>query len=423
MNYFKRISCLVLAGIIGLSSTVAVKAESNDEKLNNMQQQLQQNDAEMQKKEQEKQAVSKEIKGIENELHNLNNTIAKNKEDQAAIQRKIDETHKQIEQKKQEIVVLEDKVLARKDIMRKRMVSVQNSSNTSLVVEVVVESKNFADFLQRMNAVSTILEADKEILRLQEQDLRQIEEDKKTIDEKEASLVVDKQKLAKAQAELQDNLKKRQDNLQTVQAKYNEVASQLNLAAEEKAKIESNMKTVQETIAREQEAARIAAEERAKAEAAAKAEQEALAKAQAEIAEKQKQEKASKPAEPVANNNSNVGPAKPEPTSKPTAGGKEIYVEATAYTADPGENGYAPGQQVFSAWGHYNLTANPGMKLIAVDPNVIPLGKTVNVEGYGVAIAADTGGAIKGNRIDVLMPDKGSSSQWGRKIVKVTILN
>ncbi|EJQ41275.1 cell wall-binding protein [Bacillus mycoides] len=423
MNYFKRISSLVLAGIIVLSSTVAVKAESNDEKLNNMQQQLQQNDADMQKKEQEKQAVSKEIQGIENELHNLNNTIAKNKEDQAAIQRKIDETHKQIEQKKNEIVVLEDKVLARKDIMRKRMVSVQNSSNTSLVVEVVVESKNFADFIQRMNAVTTILEADKEILRLQEQDLRQIEEDKKTIDEKEASLVVDKQKLAKAQADLQDNLKKRQDNLQTVQAKYNQVASQLNLAAEEKAKIESNMKAVQETIAREQEAARIAAEERAKAEAAAKAEQEALAKAQAEIAEKQKQEKANKPAEPVVNNNSKVEPEQP----KVTAGGKEMYVHATAYTADPSENGYAAGQQVYSKWGPggkpYNLTANPGMKLIAVDPSVIPLGSTVNVEGYGIAIAADTGGAIKGHKIDVLMPDKASSSNWGRKNVKVTILN
>ncbi|QWG32044.1 3D domain-containing protein [Bacillus mycoides] len=423
MNYFKRISSLLLAGIIVLSSTVAVKAESNDEKLNNMQQQLQQNDADMQKKEQEKQAVSKEIQGIENELHNLNNTIAKNKEDQAAIQRKIDETHKQIEQKKADIVVLEDKVLARKDIMKKRMVSVQNSSNTSLVVEVVVESKNFADFIQRMNAVTTILEADKEILRLQEQDLRQIEEDKKEIDEKEASLVVDKQKLAKAQADLQDNLKKRQDNLQTVQAKYNQVASQLNLAAEEKAKIESNMKAVQETIAREQEAARIAAEERAKAEAAAKAEQEALAKAQAEVAEKQKQEKANKPAEPVANNNSKVEPEQP----KVTAGGKEMYVHATAYTADPSENGYAAGQQVYSKWGPggkpYNLTANPGMKLIAVDPSVIPLGSTVNVEGYGIAIAADTGGAIKGHKIDVLMPDKASSSNWGRKNVKVTILN
>ncbi|PFN24734.1 3D domain-containing protein [Bacillus cereus] len=418
MNYFKRISCLVLAGIIGLSSTVAVKAESNDEKLNNMQQQLQQNDAEMQKKEQEKQAVSKEIKGIENELHNLNNTIAKNKEDQAAIQRKIDETHKQIEQKKQEIVVLEDKVLARKDIMRKRMVSVQNSSNTSLVVEVVVESKNFADFLQRMNAVSTILEADKEILRLQEQDLRQIEEDKKTIDEKEASLVVDKQKLAKAQAELQDNLKKRQDNLQTVQAKYNEVASQLNLAAEEKAKIESNMKTVQETIAREQEAARIAAEERAKAEAAAKAEQEALAKAQAEIAEKQKQEKASKPAEPVAKNIETQS----KPDTKPTQGGKEFYVTATAYTADPSENGYKPGETVKSKLGH-NLTANPNMKLIAVDPSVIPLGSTVYVEGYGTAIAGDTGSAIKGHIIDLLMPNSAQANDWGRRTVKVKILN
>ncbi|HDR4906397.1 TPA: cell wall-binding protein [Bacillus cereus] len=418
MNYFKRISCLVLAGIIGLSSTVAVKAESNDEKLNNMQQQLQQNDAEMQKKEQEKQAVSKEIKGIENELHNLNNTIAKNKEDQAAIQRKIDETHKQIEQKKQEIVVLEDKVLARKDIMRKRMVSVQNSSNTSLVVEVVVESKNFADFLQRMNAVSTILEADKEILRLQEQDLRQIEEDKKTIDEKEASLVVDKQKLAKAQAELQDNLKKRQDNLQTVQAKYNEVASQLNLAAEEKAKIESNMKAVQETIAREQEAARIAAEERAKAEAAAKAEQEALAKAQAEIAEKQKQEKASKPAEPVSKNTETQS----KPDTKPTQGGKEFYVTATAYTADPSENGYKPGETVKSKLGH-NLTANPNMKLIAVDPSVIPLGSTVYVEGYGTAIAGDTGSAIKGHIIDLLMPNSAQANDWGRRTVKVKILN
>ena len=148
------------------------------------------------KKEQEKQAVSKEIQGIENELHNLNNTIAKIKRIKLLFNVK---SMKHISRlnKKNEIVVLEDKVLARKDIMRKRMVSVQNSSNTSLVVEVVVESKNFADFLQRMNAVSTILEADKEILRLQEQDLRQIEEDKKTIDEKEASLVVDKQKLAK----------------------------------------------------------------------------------------------------------------------------------------------------------------------------------------------------------------------------------
>ncbi|MBC6973768.1 cell wall-binding protein [Bacillus sp. Xin] len=417
MNYFKRISSLVLAGIIGLSSTVAVKAESNDEKLNNMQQQLQQNDNDIQQKEQEKQAVNKEIQGIESELHNLNNTITKNKEEQAAIQSKIDETHKQIEQKKGEIIVLEDKVLARKDIMKKRMVSVQNSSNTSLVVEVVVESKNFADFLQRMNAVSTILDADKEILRLQEQDLRQIEEDKKVIDEKEASLEGDKQKLAKAQANLQENLKKRQENLQAVQTKYNQIAGQINLAEQEKAKIESDMKALQETIAREQEAARLAAEAQAKAEAEAKAQAEALAKA--------KEEEKVRQAEAAKQTTSAPAPA-PAPASQPepapAKGGREIYVEATAYTADPAENGYKPGEIVKTAMGH-NLTANPGMKLIAVDPSVIPLGSTVYVEGYGKAIAGDTGGDIKGHRIDVLMPDKASSSTWGRKRVKVTILS
>ncbi|GAA3326735.1 hypothetical protein GCM10020331_063860 [Ectobacillus funiculus] len=49
-----------------------------------------------------------------------------------------------------------------------------------------------------------------------------------------------------------------------------------------------------------------------------------------------------------------------------------------------------------------DLRKDPNMKLIAVDPKVIPLGSKVWVEGYGEAIAGDTGGAIKGNRIDVL---------------------
>ncbi|PFC65556.1 enterotoxin [Bacillus cereus] len=101
---------------------------------------------------------------------------------------------------------------------------------------------------------------------------------------------------------------------------------------------------------------------------------------------------------------------------------REFQVVATAYTADPLENGYKAGDQVKSALGH-NLTANPNMKLIAVDPSVIPLGSKVWVEGYGVAIAGDTGGAIKGNKIDVLMPDKGTSSSWGRKTVTVKVLN
>ncbi|WP_439021816.1 cell wall-binding protein EntD [Bacillus thuringiensis] len=112
--------------------------------------------------------------------------------------------------------------------------------------------------------------------------------------------------------------------------------------------------------------------------------------------------------------------AKSTETSAPTGGGREITVEATAYTANPSENG-SYGGRVLTAMGH-DLTANPNMKVIAVDPKVIPLGSKVWVEGYGEAIAGDTGGAIKGNRIDVLVGSDGSANSWGRKSVKVKVI-
>lgn len=96
--------------------------------------------------------------------------------------------------------------------------------------------------------------------------------------------------------------------------------------------------------------------------------------------------------------------------------GKEFYVTATAYTPN------CDGCSGISASG-INLNSNSNLKVIAVDPNVIPLGTKVWVEGYGNAIAADTGGAIKGNKIDVLMQSKSQASKWGRKKVRIKILN
>ena len=159
------------------------------------------------------------------------------------------------------------------------------------------------------------------------------------------------------------------------------------------------------------------AQEAAKAREAAKAQEAAEAQAAAKAQEAAKAREAAKAQKPATQQ----PVAKETETSAPSSS-RELQVVATAYTADPLENGYKAGDQVKSAMGH-NLTANPNMKLIAVDPSVIPLGSKVWVEGYGVAIAGDTGGAIKGNKIDVLMPDKGTSSNWGRKTVTVKVLN
>ncbi|WP_227397304.1 G5 and 3D domain-containing protein [Jeotgalibacillus aurantiacus] len=100
-------------------------------------------------------------------------------------------------------------------------------------------------------------------------------------------------------------------------------------------------------------------------------------------------------------------------TSAPS--GREIMMSSTAYTAS------CAGCSGITATG-INLKANPGMKVIAVDPSVIPLGSKVYVEGYGYAIAGDTGGAIHGNKIDVFIPTKSAAYAWGNRTVKVTVL-
>lgn len=96
--------------------------------------------------------------------------------------------------------------------------------------------------------------------------------------------------------------------------------------------------------------------------------------------------------------------------------GKVLTVSSTAYTAS------CSGCSGHTATG-VNLKNNPDAKVIAVDPNVIPLGSKVHVEGYGYAIAADTGSAIKGKKIDVFFPEKSAAYRWGNKQVTIKVLN
>jgi 3D (Asp-Asp-Asp) domain-containing protein/LysM repeat protein len=95
---------------------------------------------------------------------------------------------------------------------------------------------------------------------------------------------------------------------------------------------------------------------------------------------------------------------------------KQLTMTATAYSANDG------GISGVTATG-IDLNKNPDAKVIAVDPKVIPLGSKVYVEGYGVATAADTGGAIKGNKIDVFIAKKSDANNWGVRTVNVKVLD
>lgn len=101
-----------------------------------------------------------------------------------------------------------------------------------------------------------------------------------------------------------------------------------------------------------------------------------------------------------------------------------IKMRATAYTADYESTGKNPGDPGFgiTATGTVARRSQGGYSTIAVDPRVIPLGTKVYVEGYGYAIAEDTGGAIKGNRIDVFLPSNSDAYTWGVRWVNLYIL-
>lgn len=115
---------------------------------------------------------------------------------------------------------------------------------------------------------------------------------------------------------------------------------------------------------------------------------------------------------PLAKTSPKQQAANPPPSS---TNSKEMAVTATAYTA------YCTGCSGITYTG-IDLRSNPNQKVIAVDPNVIPLGSRVWVEGYGEAIAGDIGGAIKGNIIDVFLEHKQDALNWGRKTVNIKIL-
>lgn len=104
--------------------------------------------------------------------------------------------------------------------------------------------------------------------------------------------------------------------------------------------------------------------------------------------------------------------------------GDTIRVSATAYTPwDPGCGGIGVINRKIAAYG-----IPAGWGLVAVDPSVIKIGTRLYVPGYGYAIAADTGGSIKGKEIDVCYWSGGetvakkATRAWGRRTVTITIV-
>jgi 3D (Asp-Asp-Asp) domain-containing protein len=75
----------------------------------------------------------------------------------------------------------------------------------------------------------------------------------------------------------------------------------------------------------------------------------------------------------------------------------------------------------YALTGHTASGIPVGPGVVAVDPSVIPLGTRLSIPGYGQGIAADTGGAIVGARIDLWFSSHAEALAWGRRSVTISV--
>ena len=103
---------------------------------------------------------------------------------------------------------------------------------------------------------------------------------------------------------------------------------------------------------------------------------------------------------------SDTTPAAPTPAPTPApSGGRTITVTSTGYSLS----------------GHTATGLPVGWGVVAVDPGVIPLGTKLTIPGYGEAVAADTGSAVRGYDIDIWFPTLAQARAWGRRTVTITL--
>ena len=387
------------------------------------------NGAELEEIQKERKEIEKNlsvqeqrINELYDELQALNEEVIRLDELLSEKQARVDEITYDIEVTIEEISTLQEEIEELKlsieqrfDILKDRAASYQKSGGLVNYIEVLFGAKSFGDFISRLTAVNQIMDSDTSLMEELESDMELVESHQMTrmekLDELNAMHAEQEEKLVSIEKEKREQEKAQE----AVEAKQQELIAYVEELETEDSQLKSMEEKVLADIAEaakkereEREKRRLAAIEKQKAEEAKKEKQNGSKLVQVAKFE-QKTSNAKSDSSKRSSNESAKNVKKEE-----KAESKSFTVTATAYTAD------CKGCSGVTSTG-INLKDNPDAKVIAVDPDVIPLHSLVHVEGYGYAIAGDTGSAIRGNKIDVFLSSEKAAKNWGVRKVKVTI--
>lgn len=296
MKKLKMTSCALVAGLMFSGLTPNVFAE---DKISDVKSQINTQNDTLHKQQQERDELQKQMNDLNKTIQGLDKSVQENAAKLDETTKKVSDTEQLIEKKNKDIAELQTKIAKREELLRKRLVALQEQPNTNVVTEVLVNSKNVADLVDRLTSVSKILESDEDIMKTQQEDQASVKKDVATVKEKQ-------KELKEAQAQIETAKKELDAEKEKKAAAVNDLSGKMDTVVTSMTSTEGQLKELEKQALQLQ---RIAEEE-----AQAKAAQEAAAQKQAEQAAKAAQaQPAQAPAEQAAPANNGGQAQKEEP--------------------------------------------------------------------------------------------------------------
>lgn len=300
-----------LAAVIGtaalvlpVSSNVAYAYEDLDEQRDEVERKKSENEKQQSEKTKKQDNLEAAAEKLRNELEKIDGKIGETNTKLADTESEISSLETDIDTLKKEIADLEVRIEERHDLLKDRMHSLQKSGGQVKYLDVIMESKSFSDFLNRVDAVSTIMGADQDLMEAQQQDLEDVETKKSEHQtklvrvEKQADVLEETKQTLTEQQEEKDKL------IADVMEEYDLTSQELVSLSEESALLAAQEDAIAAEVAyRDKQKAEEEArkeEERQRAEQAKQEEAARIAAEEEEAAKaEQKQEKATVASEPT----------------------------------------------------------------------------------------------------------------------------
>ncbi|NNV06881.1 murein hydrolase activator EnvC [Geobacillus sp. C56-T2] len=266
----KNVMALAVAAALGLG---VLPPAANAVSSRDIQQKRSEIDALRSKRSEVQEKISESQKNIEslqsqqkqvaNDIAKLNVAIEETSGKIRNVSADIDQTERAITQLKQEIAEIQERIEKRNEILKERLRSLQESGGAISYLEVLLGAQSFSDFIDRMSAVTTIMEADQQIIREQEADKALKEKKETELTEKRNKLQADLQELKQLQASLAGQLEQKNQLMADLKQKEEEEHEHQLALEEEKELIAKQEAAVKQQLA-ELERQKRAEEEAAK---------------------------------------------------------------------------------------------------------------------------------------------------------------